>query len=73
VCTADEATVRARLARREGDASDADFDVYVRAREEWEPLGEALAGVATEVDTGAPAPETAARARAALRVAGLVE
>jgi len=35
-CQAQEATIRARLAARQGDASDADFAVYARARERWQ-------------------------------------
>jgi uncharacterized protein len=66
VCTADEATVEARLAARRGDASDADFAVYLAARAAFEPLGPELAAVAGEVDTGTTVDEALERALALL-------
>lgn len=36
--TCEEETVRERIAAREGDASDADFEIHQRIREEFEPI-----------------------------------
>lgn len=36
--TCEEATVRDRMAAREDDASDADFEIYRRFRDEFEPI-----------------------------------
>jgi predicted kinase len=36
--TCEEAVVRERIAAREGDASDADFDVYLHKRENFDPF-----------------------------------
>lgn len=72
VCTADEATVRDRLSKRTGDASDADVAVYLRARAAWEPLAPEHAALADTVDTGGPREEVAERVLAALRGAGLL-
>ena len=72
VCTADEATVRDRLSKRTGDASDADVSVYLRARAAWEPLAPEHAALADTVDTGGPREEVAERVLAALRGAGLL-
>lgn len=52
VCTADPATVEARLARRTGDVSDADIGIYRLAAASWEPLAADLS--ATIIDTSAP-------------------
>jgi aminoglycoside phosphotransferase family enzyme/predicted kinase len=38
VCQADRDVVRQRLARRSGDVSDADWEVYEEAERHWEPL-----------------------------------
>jgi aminoglycoside phosphotransferase family enzyme/predicted kinase len=43
VCQADAEVIRARLAARKGDASDADWSVYVAAANRWEPPTDATA------------------------------
>lgn len=72
LCTAEPDTVRDRLEKREGAVSDADWSVYQRAAEAWEPsetaeARRALRPVPTE---GTPA-EAVERAMARLRGAGL--
>jgi aminoglycoside phosphotransferase family enzyme/predicted kinase len=39
VCEADPLIVKSRLEQRRNDVSDADWSVYVRAAQQWEPLG----------------------------------
>jgi hypothetical protein len=48
VCRADPAAVRARLAARKGDASDADWAVYEDAARRWEEPGADLWDVSTD-------------------------
>ncbi|MFQ5693084.1 MAG: AAA family ATPase, partial [Nitrospinota bacterium] len=67
VCETEAREVRARLERRLGDASDADWEIYREAAARWEPLGEKTEKAARPVrNTGAPeeAVETALRALA---------
>ena len=64
VCEADAATVEARLARRTGDVSDADADVYRLAAATWEPLAPELG--ATILDTAGPPDGSVAAAFTAL-------
>lgn len=71
VCTADDAAVRERLTHRSGDVSDADVGVYLRAREEWQPLAPAHAALAETIDTTGPREAVAPRVLASLRAAGL--
>jgi aminoglycoside phosphotransferase family enzyme/predicted kinase len=71
LCQAEPETVRKRLESRRGDASDADWSVYLQLAATWEDLG-ALAGqalhpIATE---GTPA-QVLFRALEALRQSGL--
>ncbi|MEZ4452562.1 MAG: AAA family ATPase [Nannocystaceae bacterium] len=66
-----EAVALARIAGREGDASDADAEVYRRARATWEAPGAELAGLVVIVDASGPSTETLARARAALAEVGV--
>ncbi len=56
---APEATVRERMAARAraGGASDADFEVYLRERDAFEPPDEVPAGHVVTVDSGAQTPE----------------
>lgn len=68
-CVLDEATVRDRLERRVDDPSDADFDVYLAVRGEWEPIGEELTPVA--IETSATPEEALAKAKRTLRGMGL--
>jgi predicted kinase len=71
VCQAAPDTVRARLAQRHGDVSDADWSIYLEAAARWEEPGPAtrpyLHPLSTEGDPG----EVLGRARALLREAGL--
>jgi predicted kinase len=39
LCRADREVVKQRIASREGGPSDADWEVYCRAAERWEPVG----------------------------------
>ena len=73
LCTAQPDRTRARLEARKGGASDADWSIYVRAAESWEPeetdvTRRALRRVSTE---GTPA-ESVERARGVLETEGLV-
>jgi aminoglycoside phosphotransferase family enzyme/predicted kinase len=71
VCQAAPDTVRARLAQRHGDVSDADWSIYLEAAARWEEPGPAtrpyLHPLSTEGDPG----EVLGRALALLREAGL--
>jgi aminoglycoside phosphotransferase family enzyme/predicted kinase len=71
-CEADPATVRGRLDRRSGDASDADWSIYLRAAERWEESDEATRRATRPVVTDGSEPEALARAIEALRGAGLL-
>ncbi len=62
-CDAPDEVVRGRLASRAGDASDADWQVYVQSR--WEPASEGVAPHLRTLDTDAPL-EALARTVAAL-------
>ncbi|MBI5445372.1 MAG: AAA family ATPase [Deltaproteobacteria bacterium] len=69
--TAGSEAVRERLARRKGDASDADWAVYLRAAEAWEPPGsEALAAI-REVPAAADKLQAMDEGLAVLRAEGL--
>jgi predicted kinase len=65
--------VRERLARRRGDASDADFAVYERARESWEAASEESRRALVDLDTERGAGDAVERALAALRARGLAD
>lgn len=73
VCHADPGVVRARLERRRGDASDADWSVYLGAAERWEPGYDALRPATHRVATDAAEPTAVTCALAWLRQAGLVD
>lgn len=53
VCEADAEAVCSRLAARQGDASDADFAVYERARAHWEATATATARSTRSIPTAA--------------------
>ena len=59
ICETEPAVAEARLARRTGDASDADVSVYREARAAWEPLAPGLAAAVIDT-TGAPEASVAA-------------
>ncbi|GIX31752.1 MAG: hypothetical protein KatS3mg124_2224 [Porticoccaceae bacterium] len=62
---APEAEIRARLAARRGDASDADWEVYLRQRERVEPVAAEEADLVLAVDTADAAAVAAALGRLA--------
>ena len=59
VCETEPAAAEARLARRTGDASDADVSVYREARAAWEPVAPELDAAVIDT-TGAPEASVAA-------------
>ncbi len=67
VCQADSEIVRARLANRRGDASDADWSVYLRAAESWEAPSARTQAVVQTVDTSGGLAGSVAQAIAALQ------
>jgi predicted kinase len=71
LCRTDPDTVRARLARRHGDASDADWDVYLQAQATWEEPGPLTQRFLRGVDSSGEHEQTLVRALEALRDAGL--
>lgn len=62
LCQADPDVVRGRLGRRRDDASDADWSIYMRALERWEPPGEAFGLATRRIDTGEVKPGAVVRA-----------
>jgi aminoglycoside phosphotransferase family enzyme/predicted kinase len=73
VCQASAESVRERLARRRGDASDADFAIYERAKESWEAASEESRRALFDLDTERGAGDAVERALAALRARGLAD
>lgn len=71
ICEARPETVRARLAERTGDASDADWEVYTRAAAQWEPPGPAVARVLHVVPTDGTPTDAVAMGLDALRDLGV--
>lgn len=71
VCVVPEDLARLRLAQRVGDASDADADIYARARAQWQPLAPEHAAVTAELDASRAPEDVSASALARLRAAGL--
>jgi aminoglycoside phosphotransferase family enzyme/predicted kinase len=72
VCEADPDAVRARLDARRGDASDADWDVYMNACRRWEEPGCRTARMMRRIATGASIDVSLEQAGRALKEAGLV-
>jgi aminoglycoside phosphotransferase family enzyme/predicted kinase len=73
LCRAAPETVRRRLEERQGDASDADWSIYLQVAESWEEIGPTTRRMLREVSTeGSPA-QSLARALAMLRNIGLWE
>ena len=71
-CRAPEQVIRRRLERRGADASDADWGVYRKLRDQWETPGTQTARVAHSIDTGG-SPEGALQSLAGLlRAEGLL-
>src|SRR5262249_52050504 len=52
LCHAETAAVRDRLSHRQGDVSDANWSVFVRAAERWEGAGPLTQPVLREIRTG---------------------
>ncbi len=71
LCRAGPEAVRARLAARRGDASDAGWQVYKQAARRWEEPGPATRPRVVEVAAGGAREEALAQAVEALRRAGL--
>jgi aminoglycoside phosphotransferase family enzyme/predicted kinase len=67
ICTAEPEVIRTRLARRRGDASDADWTVYQQLAATWEPPGPRSQPVAAMLTTDGTADEVLERACAVLK------
>jgi aminoglycoside phosphotransferase family enzyme/predicted kinase len=73
LCETEPEVVRARLAKRRGDASDADWAVYEKAAETWEDLGPELASRLHTITTGEALESALSNALAVLRKQGLLD
>ncbi|HGG56529.1 MAG TPA: hypothetical protein ENK31_01900 [Nannocystis exedens] len=71
ICETTEAEALARLAARNNDASDADAEVYLRARSSWQEPADDLVARVRIIDSSASKRATEAAARAALASLGL--
>jgi predicted kinase len=71
LCKAEPALVGERLARRRGDASDADWPVYLKAAEAWEEPGPRTRSALQTVSTGGTVERALSQAADALRLWGL--
>jgi uncharacterized protein len=71
LCEADGEAIRRRLAARRGDASDADWSIYLAAAKVWEKPGTATAAAVRTIATGGTREEAAEQGLAALRGADL--
>ena len=71
VCRAAPETIRGRLEGRHGDASDADWGVYLQAAGSWEEPGPETVPLLTMIPTDQSPEQAAARALGALRTAGV--
>ncbi len=70
-CEAEPEVIRSRLASRTGDASDADWQIYLAAAAAWQPASEPACSSRHTVDTGGNREQSLAQALAALRSMGL--
>jgi predicted kinase len=66
-CRADGAAIRARLGQRRGDASDADWNVYLQAAARWQEPGDRTRPALREIDSTSGEQETLAQALEVLR------
>ena len=73
VCQADPQTVRNRLANRRGDASDADWTIYLRAAETWQEPGDVTRAALRPIITDAVPTKPLDQAVSALREFQLYE
>jgi aminoglycoside phosphotransferase family enzyme/predicted kinase len=71
LCRADPETVRERLHHRQSDVSDADWTIYRKAAEHWEPLGPFTRRMGREVRTAGPPEQSLAQVLDCLRELGL--
>jgi predicted kinase len=67
ICRADAQTIRDRLARRTGDASDANWSVYESLSKEWEEPGHAIRESVQFIETAGGLDEATNQALATLR------
>jgi aminoglycoside phosphotransferase family enzyme/predicted kinase len=73
LCRASSETVRARLANRRDDVSDADWAVYLQAAQRWEPPGPATRAALREVSTEGSPEHALSQVLAGLRDLGLFD
>jgi predicted kinase len=71
LCRAEPETVRQRLAKRQGDASDADWSVYQSLAETWEEIGATTRSFCHVIATDGAPEEALSRALEVLRQCGL--
>lgn len=70
-CAADPEKIRTRLGLRRGDASDADWNVYLAIAARWQPCGPATEALRRALPTGPPADDAIRRAISLLAREGL--
>lgn len=73
LCQADPTTIRNRLNSRRGDASDADWNVYLRTAASWEDVGEGVARALHPVSTDGTLEQSLGRACKVLCELGLAD
>jgi predicted kinase len=71
ICQAEDDVVAQRLENRINDASDADWTIYEKAAERWEPVSPSLHERVVVIDTNSTPEHGFAQAQAWLRNAGL--
>ena len=72
-CVTDEKIIRARLEKRQRDASDADWRTYLRLAEDWEPFSNEEQALAHEARTDGDPTESLNTALQILEELGLHE
>jgi uncharacterized protein len=73
LCRADTDVVRARLAKRRGDVSDADWNIYEEASRRWQKPGRVSQAALCEIDANGSPEEALAAAWDVLRQFNLVD
>jgi aminoglycoside phosphotransferase family enzyme/predicted kinase len=71
-CEADSSKVRDRIAHRHNDASDADWAIYLKALESWEPTTDDTQAALRIIPADGTPEQTAARAREVLKSLALL-
>lgn len=71
LCQADSETTRHHIAQRRGDASDADWNVYLRLAEDWEDFGNTTKNVLHPISTERSPEQAVSNALEVLRIVGL--